>query len=227
MQQRGVAGTSGQCAIALPLIDTCSFVVASPRINAGTKTCLRSYPVQTHQASTITIIEAALATCATQPAFGPVAFGLNYRKKEYIGAGLGANNPVREVITEACSLFGGDSTVASLLSVGTGHPGIIILPSDGTEKDLYSVMRETMNNCTEKAQEIKQKIGRSGIYFRFSVDQGMQNDHLSRALDLAWIVTQTEGYLEDQVDQLEAFTKHIQTPINNVTLNQLSKFHRP
>lgn len=200
-----------------------NFVVTSPRINAGTKICLRGYPVQSHPSSTVTIVEAVLATCAVQPAFSPVSFGLGYRTKEYIGAGLGASNPVREVITEANLLFGGGSTVASLLSVGAGHPGVITLPSDGGEVDLLKAMRDMMGDCTEIAREIKQKIGRSGIYFRLSVQQGIQSDHPSQTLDLGWIVTQTESYLEEHVEQIAAFSKHSRNPTNTVTLTQLSK----
>ena len=202
-----------------------SFVIASPSVNAGTKICLRSYPISSHLASTITVVEAVLATCAMQPAFTPVTVGQGYRKKEYIGAGLGTNNPIREVILEAHSLFGGTSNVASLLSVGSGHPGVVTLPSDGEGLDIYRVMQEMVNDCTERARETKEKIGRAGIYFRFSVEQGMQNSHLSQAMDLGWIIAQTESYLEDNMDQLESFAKHHNAPVTLVTLNQLSKFY--
>ena len=197
--------------------------MASPRINTTTNICLRSYPVTTHPTSSITVVEAVLATCATQPSFDPVTFGLGYRKKEYIGAGLGASNPTLQVIIEASSLFGGKSGVASILSVGSGHPGVITLPSDGAKTDLYRTMRDMMNDCMERAREIKQKIGRAGIYFRFSVEQGMQDNHQSQAMDVNWIVTQTESYLEEEVDQLDSFTENGGAAINLVTLEQLSE----
>ena len=173
--------------------------------------------------SAVTVIEAVLATCATQPSFEPVTFGLGYLKREYIGAGLGANNPTRQVIVEAHSLFGESSSVASLLSIGSGHPGVITLPSDGGEAELYRAIRDVLSDCTEKAREIKQKIGQAGIYFRFSVEQGMQNNHPSQPMDVDWIVTQTESYLEEDIDQLDAFTRSNSTAINVVTLGQLSK----
>lgn len=180
--------------------------------------------MRNHLASSVTVVEAVLATCATQLAFAPVTFGLSYKKKEYIGTGHGANNPVNEVITEAHSLYSGDATVVSLLSIGSGHPGIINIPLDGGDVDLYKAMRE-MNDCTEKAREIKQKIGRSGIYYRFSVEQGMQNDHPSQEMDLSWIVTQTESYIEENIQQLEAFAKNNNSQINVATLDQLSMFN--
>lgn len=112
--------------------------------------------------------------------------------------------------------------MASLLSLGSGNPGVITLPSDGGELDIYRAIRDVMNDCTEIAREMKLKIGRSGIYFRFSVEQGMQNDYPSQAMDPGWIVAQTESYLEENTDQLEAFTKDKNIPTNIVTLGQLS-----
>ena len=179
--------------------------------------------MQSHAASDITVIEAVLATCATKPIFDSTIVGKGHRRKEYIGASLGANNPTFDVISEAHSLFGGASTVASLLSVGTGHPGIITLKPGNEGDDLYKVVWDMVNDCTQRAREVEQRIGRAGIYFRFSVEQGMQNDHTSEVVDLAWIVTQTETYLEEQGDRLERFTKNLTTPITAITLRQLSE----
>ncbi|KIM21462.1 hypothetical protein M408DRAFT_333430 [Serendipita vermifera MAFF 305830] len=201
--------------------DSCTcFVVASFRNNVSSKICLRSYPVRSHQILPITVVEAALASCATVSLFDPVAVGTGRKRKEYIAASLGATNPIREVITEAHSLFGGESTVACLLSVGTGHPGIIALTSGQEDVDLNRAMRDIMNDCTQKAREVEDQIGQSGIYFRFSVDQGMQNN-ISNATDAAWIVTQTETYLEGQNRKLEALSKTGECLRNSISLNQL------
>jgi hypothetical protein len=197
--------------------------VASPRISAGTKICLRTYRVPAQLPSTVTVIEAALATCAVQPDFAPVSSGSWYRKREYIGVGLGANNPVRDLITEAHSLFGGDSSVASILSLGTGHPGIISFPADGGDVNLRR-LRDMMNDCEQRAQEVEQQIGRVGIYFRFSVEQGMQNDSPGQAADPSWILAQTESYLIDEgiCEKIGAFVQNIDSPSRLVSLDQLS-----
>ena len=68
---------------------------------------------------------------------------------EYIGASLGATNPVREVITEAHILFGGDSGIASLLNLETGHPRVTPFPS-GDGVDLTKVMGDMMNDCEQR-----------------------------------------------------------------------------
>jgi hypothetical protein len=141
---------------------------------------------------------------------------------EYIGASLGATNPIREVITEAHSLFGGDSGVASLLSLGTGHPGVISFPS-GDGVDLSKVMRDMMNDCEQRAQEIERQIGRVGIYFRFSVEQGMQNDLLGPVADPNQVVAQTKNYLAEQRigEKIGDFIRNFDTATRLITLNQL------
>ncbi|KIM20375.1 hypothetical protein M408DRAFT_138671 [Serendipita vermifera MAFF 305830] len=199
------------------------FVVASLRSNIETNVCLRTYPIRNQPSSNITIIEAVLATCATQPTFSPVPFGARYKKREYIAAGFGANNPVREVIGEAHSLFGEASTVASLLSLGTGHPGIISWPLDSSELGLHTTIRDVMNDCEQRAQEIEERIGRVGIYSRFSVQQGMQKGHPGQVVDPEWITTQTESYLNEHHsgNKLDRFVKNATAKIGSISLDQL------
>jgi hypothetical protein len=143
---------------------------------------------------------------------------------EYIGPSFGGSNPVREVITEAHSLFGGDSSVASFLSLGTGHPGVISFPSGGG--DLNSVMLDMMNDCEQRAQEIERQIGRVGIYFRFSVKQGMQNDRLGPFAEPSQVIAQTESYLADQstAEDISAFIQNFDTAVRLITLDQLGMF---
>jgi len=157
--------------------------------------------------------------------FSPVSSGSGYRKKEYIGAGLGANNPVRELITEAHSLFGGASSVACLLSLGNGHPGIISIASDEGDVSLHR-LRDLMNDCEQRAQEMEQQIGRAGIYFRLSVEQGMQTEYPGQATDPSWILAQTESYLADSEtsEKIGTFVQNINSSSTLATLDQLSMY---
>jgi hypothetical protein len=110
------------------------------------------------------------------------------------------------------------------LSLGTGHPGIISFPADGGDMNLRR-LRDMMNDCEQKAQEIEQQIGRVGIYFRFSVEQGMQNDSPDQAADPSWILAQTESYLTDEgiCERIGAFVRRIDSSSKLVSLDQLSK----
>jgi hypothetical protein len=198
-------------------------VVVRTRTNARSTLCLRTYPVRSQPSSTISVVDAVLATCATQPEFLPISSGSGFKLREYIAAS-GAANPIYEVITEAHRLFGGDSSVTSFLSLGIGHPGIITLPSAGGEATLHRIMRDIMDDCEQRAQEVEQRIGRVGIYSRFSVEQGMQNDHPGGLVDAAWIVAQTEDYLaqHDTEEKLEQFVQIFGAQTGLITLDQLS-----
>jgi hypothetical protein len=198
--------------------------VASLSASATSKVVLRTYQVRSQVPFTITVVDAALASCSAQPDFAPVSSGSGYKKKVYIAAGLGANNPVSDVITEAHELFGGDSSVAFLLSVGAGHPGTIPVPPDG-DGDMHKLMLDMMNDCEQRAQEVERRLGRVGIYFRFSVQQGLQNIHGGQAMDPNWIASQTEAYLSDQrtSENIDTLLQTFNTPNTHVTLSQLGE----
>lgn len=184
---------------------------------------LRTYTVPRQRPSGITVVDAVLATCASQPDFLPASFGIGFRRQEYVGAGIGASNPIRHVITEAQSVFGGNSGVSSLLSLGSGHPGVIAFPLNGGIDALRQVTLKMMKDCEQTAQETQKQIGCSGVYFRFSVEQGMQQDQAERD-ELTWIYSQVIGYIDiqDTVDKFEEYLRRTLIRHTDVTLNQLS-----
>jgi hypothetical protein len=83
-----------------------------------------------------------------------------------------------------------------------------------------------MNDCEQRAQEVERRLGRVGIYFRFSVQQGMQNIHGSQATDPSWISSQTDAYLSDQStsESIDALLQAFNSPNKRVTLGQLGEF---
>jgi hypothetical protein len=121
-------------------------------------------------------------------------------------------------------LFGGQSNVACLLSLGNGHPGIISIGPDESDVNLHR-LRDLMNDCEQKAQEMEQQLGRAGIYFRLSVEQGMQTEYPGQAADPSWILAQTESYLEDHETskKISSFVQNVDSSSSLATLDQLSK----
>jgi hypothetical protein len=171
------------------------------------------------------VIDAALATCASQPEFLPISYGAWYERQEYIGAGLGANNPVRHVIAEARSYFTREPSVSVLLSLGSGHPGILALDPDDKSNGLYRLMHEMMRDSEQEAQDIEQQMAQVRNYFRFSVEQGMQRiDDRAKALD--WITAQTKSYLElpKIVTKIAEFIGNLSLGVRVTTLTQLGTF---
>lgn len=157
-----------------------------------------------------------------QPEFALVSSGSDHERREYIARGLGSINPVRDVITEALELFDKGSSVAFLLSLGTGKYGAAPVPLD-RPVDLQALMRAMMNDCDERAQEIKRQIGGVGIYFRLSVEQGMQNHHADETSNPSWIETQAAIYVSDQGTsrEISALLQNFDAAARHITLDQL------
>jgi hypothetical protein len=232
---RSKAGRTGAervlCRVSLPfpfLANTFNqdfrrFLVAALCLNVRTKVRLRTYPVQSELPSDITVIDAALATCASQPEFLPLSFGVWYERQEYIGAGLGANNPIRPVIGEAATYFGPRPTTL-LISLGSGHPGILALGSDDNETGLHRLMREIMADSEQEAQNVQHQMAQPE-YFRFSVEQGMQIvDKRTRGLER--ISAQTSVYLShhDVINSVDACVARLTRGVNSTELNQIGVF---
>ncbi|PVG02910.1 hypothetical protein CPB86DRAFT_859145 [Serendipita vermifera] len=229
--------------------DCAGFVVAKPKSSVTSKILLRTYKIRTEPPSKISIVDACLATCASQ-LFLPVIQssgkpGAGGGGREFVGAGLGASNPIREVILEAHSLFSGADGVAAIISIGAGHPGTTSFPDPtspsfgssamgwwwGSKKGMadsqawLKTLTNMINDCEETAREIKTQMGHLGLYWRFSVEQGLQQAAISDEDEEAgeWIMTQTRQYLEseDVVVALDACADALKTQLSLTTLEQL------
>ena len=181
-------------AYSLFLLKAPRFVVTALSMNAQDKVHFRTYRVPDEMPSNITVVEAALATCASPSQFAPASVGTGHKRRTYIGAGLGSNNPTRQVITEARTLFGSEANVSLILSLGSGHPGILPLTSDYGNDTFYQLVREMMADSEQEAQRLHSQLDRTGIYFRFSVEQGLQRTYI-QGQDLSWISAQASAYI--------------------------------
>ncbi|KIM28146.1 hypothetical protein M408DRAFT_23860 [Serendipita vermifera MAFF 305830] len=170
------------------------FIMATASLHVSDKVRLRTYYAQSDPPSGINVIDAALATCASPQEFLPVTVGTGYEKCVYTGAGVGVNNPVRQILDETEHIFRGEP-ISILLSLGSGDPGVLALNSEKDDLGLYELMREMMIDCEREALEVRRQMGHFDYYFRFSVVQGMQKVD-DRAEDLSWIAAQTNRYFK-------------------------------
>ncbi|CAF9930839.1 MAG: hypothetical protein ALECFALPRED_004739 [Alectoria fallacina] len=150
-----------------------------------------------------TIWEAARATSAASGFFDPISIGQH--GQEYVDAGLGRNNPVDEVWTEAQDIWspeGNDlaALVKCFISIGTGNPGTSPI-EDGALKIFTKTLKDIATE-TEKTAEIFARSRRGLLtqqrYFRFNVDQGLQNVGLEEYKKEKDIVSATSLYMESQ-----------------------------
>jgi predicted acylesterase/phospholipase RssA len=159
---------------------------------------LRSYKLPGKSAEPVTVIQAALATSAATTFFDPVLIGTC----KYADGALGANNPVDEVEAEAADLWcpktaNLQSLVKCFLSVGTGNSGEKAV---GDRVDQFASTLARITTETEKtaikflgrwrrAYELKR-------YFRFNVQQGLQDVSLEEYKKQPVIQRASEMYLD-------------------------------
>jgi predicted acylesterase/phospholipase RssA len=151
-----------------------------------------------------TILQAALATSAATTFFEPVRIGA----RKFADGALGANNPVEQVEGEAADIWCPDTAalkplVKCFVSVGTGHPG-----NKTIEEKLLKFATETLKSLVTQTEATEKRFIASWRehfdqkrYFRFNVDQGLQDVGLAEYQEQGKIESVTESYLEHQTQK--------------------------
>ncbi len=180
------------------------FICAKTSANLESPQRFRTYAGLPNQGPDCKIWEAGRATTATPTIFKAIVIvGLGGIGSSYIDAGLGHNNPSKEVREEAMQLFGSDCPVGVFLSIGTGHPGLNgFQQPKGMEKILSVKLMETVTNIATDCESVsidfaRQYNSNSGTYFRFNVTHGtgiLAVDDWQRESD---ILAHTNAYLRD------------------------------
>ncbi|KAK9384161.1 hypothetical protein V1515DRAFT_589424, partial [Lipomyces mesembrius] len=177
-------------------------------VDKNTKTIvrLRSYALSDEPNIPASICQAALATSAATTFFEPVRIG----NRTFADGGLGANNPVDQVEGEAtdiwCSKKGSGELkplVKCFLSIGTGNPGI-----NPFEDNIFKFLRNTVVGIATETEETEKRFIAKwrnhydeNRYFRFNVDQGLQNIGLDEYKQQGAMESATERYLVNQAQK--------------------------
>jgi len=140
-----------------------------------------------------TIVEAVRVVWATPGLFSSVQVGPGIVQEELVSASSGFNNPTLEVLKEVHQTFGLDATVSCLLSLGAGRAPISSVSADGIA--IPKALEQLAMDGEKTAEEVERRVGRLGVYFRFSVDRGLEFDKLS--LPVGKITAHAGQYLLD------------------------------
>src|SRR6201996_9422187 len=204
-----------------------SFVIATPKANMNTKVKLRTYRSRVEQSLDITLVDAILATCATQPTFLPISIGPELNRQELVGGAMGTANPCRELVLEAQDKFKRTAHISTIISLGSGQLGT--LRGATKDKDWMEVLRNMVESCERTAQEIEAQIVHFDIYSRFSVEQGLQRLYGAKAEDLQWLNTQTAAYVQDVevARRLDECAERLTSREQVITLEQLGLSRAP
>jgi predicted acylesterase/phospholipase RssA len=178
------------------------FVCATAKETIGI-TRLRSYSLPDEGNVAATVLEAALATSAATGYFEPVLIGA----REFADGALVANNPVDEVEDEAANLWSfntGDlkPLVKCFISIGTGDPGKKALEDNivALSRNLVGIVTETEKTATRFIARWRQHYD-DKRYFRFNVDQGLQDVSLAEYKEQGRLEAATDEYLRHQAQK--------------------------
>jgi len=143
-------------------------------MNARIPRLFRTYKAPEFQSPNCTIWEAARATAATPTFFDPIVIN----GEPFVDGGMGRNNPIQQVLQEAQLIFP-DQYIACVISIGTGQAETTSIPKSDCVQPviplLVDAMQKIATDCEESAQDAARRFEHtSGIYFRFSVEQGLQ-----------------------------------------------------
>jgi hypothetical protein len=180
------------------LINLRTSFVCSKAKETNHVTLLRSYRLKGVHTEPATIWEAALATSAATTFFDPVQIG----DRLYVDGAMGANNPSNEVEKEASNIWCEETgklepLVKCFISVGTGDGGINPI-NDKAWRFLAENLKKVASDTkeTEEAVSSRWRGHWNKQYFRFNVQQGLQEVGLAEYRQTGLINAATAEYLE-------------------------------
>jgi len=174
-------------------------------LNARKPRLFRTYKAPEYQSPNCTIWEAARATSAAPMFFEPILID----EEPFIDGGMGRNNPINQVLEEAELMFP-HQDIACIVSIGAGQAQTIsvpnprlpqplfqwLLPSNVLPLHVVDAMRKIATDCEESAQDAARRFEHTpGIYFRFNVDQGLQDIGLEQWDRLDEVRAHTQQYI--------------------------------
>ncbi|MCJ1405825.1 hypothetical protein MMC11_009055 [Xylographa trunciseda] len=139
---------------------------------------------------------------------GGIKIGSLGSEIEYVDAGLGYNNPTKQVAAEAARIYGDDAQVACIVSIGTGQSGSVDLTRPNVfEKwlplNVIEVLKQMATDSGKTAEEMELKYKNlPGIYHRLDVDRGLQSVSLDEWKSLGKVREHTKNYMRmEQIDK--------------------------
>jgi hypothetical protein len=168
-----------------------------------------------------TIVECICATMSIPSLFSPMNIGPPLREQSFVGGAIGGNNPTRELLREAGEVFGQDTRVAQVISLGSGLTRPVSLESlSGTAEVLKGIAAD----CEVVANELSTRLCSIDAYLRLNVGRGMEDITLTDWSGLGAIDTHTSAYLATATvaQDLEASLRRLENRFGTVALRQLS-----
>ena len=135
----------------------------------------------------------------------------------FIDGALGYNNPIRQLWTEAGFVWGRplDDKIACLVSIGTGKPSLGDFGPGAIDmgKRLLAVSTESEKTSNQFYDDYRHSLVKSGRYYRFNVEKGLENIGLEEAKEKSRIIRATKEYLKngETFDKMEQCSNSLAT----------------
>ncbi|KAJ7803101.1 FabD/lysophospholipase-like protein, partial [Mycena olivaceomarginata] len=200
------------------------FVCAMNATNMSLPVLLRTYNTPDHPAMDCTIWQAGRATSAALTFFKQVKIGCPGMEETFLDGGMGHNNPTAALLLEAKVLFP-DKQIACIASLGTRQPHTINVWKPSLLNwliplDVIKAIQKISKDCDKEHQSLSHRFdGVEKLYFRFNVEQGMQDIKLNQWEKLGDVVANTRQYMQSQpvVNQLGDAVKSLSEKIGRVS----------
>ncbi|KAH8834602.1 hypothetical protein DL96DRAFT_1581063 [Flagelloscypha sp. PMI_526] len=188
------------------------FVCAVPQDNMAHPRIFRNYVVRSNASPDCFVWQAARATLSIPDL-------LNQSQLRFIGGELRWNNPTHELTVEIATLFE-DHDVACVVSIGSGHPKILAL-----RETLPDVFRQITEDCQHRHNEMSYRFERvEQVYWRFSVDHGMEDVAASNIGHFTNTISSTFTYLQmsQSSRDVDALLLILRDPPPTIPVNSIS-----
>ena len=165
---------------------------------------------------------------AMHPFFPPVKIGPRLREESFIGGPIGANNPTRELLREASVIFGDDTRVAQIISIGAGYANALSLDSSQPTEVANNTLKTIILDCQMVATELSTRLINVSAYVRLNADFQAENSSVDDWNGLRAIEKSTETYIETATVNraLEESGRYLEDRIGTATLGQISWYSR-
>ncbi|CAE6447651.1 unnamed protein product [Rhizoctonia solani] len=194
---------------------TLFFAMSKHNMSASIPVIFRSYQARANPAPNCTIWEALYATMAHPDLFKSIDITENSLKYTFVGGELGSSNPLTHVLAEVRELYPGRH-VSCIISIGAGYARTIRIP-DCTRHRAYLAHGMAMKSMAVDSERVAEDMTRrfqdtNGVYFRFNVDQGIQDVEADDWESLSNVTAHTCAYMgKNEIDRrLNEATKAIQ-----------------
>ncbi|CAE6489093.1 unnamed protein product [Rhizoctonia solani] len=181
--------------------NTLIFATLKDNINASIPVMFRSYQASANRAPDCAMWEALYATMAHPDFFKSIDIAEGSLKYSFVGGELGNSNPLAHVLAEVRDLYP-DQYVSCIMSVGAGHAHTIRI-SNTSHRKTSLAMKAMATGSDRVAEEMARRFqDTTGVYFRFNVDQGIQDVGTDDWEKLGTVGMHTRAYLsKNEVDR--------------------------